>query len=143
MTDDSKTETATSAPATARGRMPHPVVIGALILLVAALVVTGPRLFRAFSSGAEPVAKPQGSIPVVVVDSRRIIDASLRALPVEGMTPEKASVAGKAFATKFNAVLESYRNAGFVVMNSATLLAWPGAMDVTEEVAKKVDVDLH
>jgi uncharacterized protein (AIM24 family) len=120
------------------------IVIAAVIAAVATAYMA-PRVAASFSSASapQPVQQAQAGTRFVVVDSRRIIDASLKSVSGEGMTPEKAAAAGKAFAIKLNDALEAYKASGAIVLNSGTILAWPGSVDVTDEVARKVGVDLH
>lgn len=78
----------------------------------------------------------------VFVDGNAIFKAQVKAFsqrPDAG-TPEAAEKAAKEFSTKMSAAIAPYKDAGYVVLNSAVAMNIPTEFDITPQIAKQVGV---
>lgn len=78
----------------------------------------------------------------VFVDGNAIFKAQVKAFserPDAG-SPDAAEKAAKAFSAKMNAAITPYKEAGYIVLNSAVALNIPSEIDITAQVAKQVGV---
>lgn len=85
------------------------------------------------------VAPAQGSI--VVLDSNRIVEASIQSLlKSPDANAEAAMAAGADVAKKIQSVVDERVARGQVVINAAVVIGWPAQYDITGEVAALVGV---
>lgn len=80
------------------------------------------------------------SARIAVVDMDRILRA--KALGVGSGNTANIAAEAEGFARKLKEETELLTRGGYVVINSAHLVAWPDAMDSTATLAKKLGVDL-
>jgi hypothetical protein len=78
---------------------------------------------------------------VLVVDSRRIVEAKLASMMAERNAPVSGEDSER-FAAQLNAVLARYAERGYTVLNSAAVVSAPPGRDITELVAQRLQVDL-
>jgi hypothetical protein len=80
------------------------------------------------------------SARIAVVDMDRILRA--KALGVGAGNVSALAVEAEGFARKLKDETTALTESGYVVINTAHLVAWPEAMDITGTLAKKLGVDL-
>jgi len=82
---------------------------------------------------------------LVFVDGNAIFKAQVKAFaagPDAGL-PEATQKAAKEFSLKMNASLAPYKDAGYIVLNSAVAMNVPEGLDITSRVAKQVGVEIQ
>lgn len=79
-------------------------------------------------------------VTVAFLDSTKLAEEAMsKALESAATDPEKAAQEGKLFAQKLEAALDEYSKAGIVVVNSNVVLNRVGGLDITAEVASRVN----
>ena len=58
------------------------------------------------------------------------------------LIPTSMPTDAKVFVDAVRAEIVGYRSKGYIVLNSAQVVAWPEATDITPELAKKMGVAL-
>lgn len=82
---------------------------------------------------------------LVFVDGNAIFKAQVKAF-AEGKdvgSPDAAQKAAKEFSVKMNAAMAPYKDAGYIVLNSAVAMNIPEGLDITGRVAKQVGVEIQ
>lgn len=83
------------------------------------------------------------SAPVVLLDSARIAEKKIADAMVNPETNlEKAADEGKIFVDALDKTLAEYTAAGIVVINSNVVVNRPGHLDITKDVASRLNVKL-
>lgn len=113
------------------------VLIAASIAAFSALVAVWYVQTRAHIGGAAQ--------KLVFVDGNAIFKAQVKAFSesADAGSPDAAQKAAKEFSVKLNAALLPYKEAGYVVMNSAVALYVPEGVDITGQIAKQVGVQIQ
>lgn len=86
-----------------------------------------------------------GAQKLIFVDGNAIFKAQVKAFS-EGQdagSPDAAQKAAKAFSEKLNAAIAPYKDAGYIVLNSAVAMSVPEGLDITGQVAKQVGVEIQ
>jgi len=81
-----------------------------------------------------------GSTKIAVVDMGRIIQAKSASVAAKPATDIAADA--EAFTGQLHSALDRLTDDGYVVVNSAHLAAWPKALEVTEDIAGRLNVNL-
>ncbi|PYD14393.1 hypothetical protein [Pseudomonas putida] len=118
-----------------------PAGVSFLTCAFVALAVSGFTSFMAyhfagqnFSSGAQ----------VVLVDGTKLANAQMkRTLDKAGLSPEQAQADGLAFVTDLQNVLKGYTDSGVLVINSSVALNAPAGLNVTDQVAQHLGLELE
>nr|QFX76459.1 hypothetical protein [Pseudomonas monteilii] len=118
-----------------------PAGVSFLTCAFVALAVSGFTSFMAyhfagqnFSSGAQ----------VVLVDGAKLANAQMkRTLDKAGLSPEQAQADGLAFVTDLQNVLKGYTDSGVLVINSSVALNAPAGLNVTDQVAQHLGLELE
>ena len=85
----------------------------------------------------------QHVVKVVIFDSERFFTAKA-SQDAKAAVSNSASIPtdAKVFVDAVRAEIVVYRSKGYIVLNSAQVVAWPEATDITPELAKKMGVAL-
>lgn len=85
----------------------------------------------------------QPTVKVVVFDTERFFTAkAAQDAKAVGTNPKNIPTDTKAFVDRVRTEVVGYRAKGYIVLNSAQVVAWPEATDITPELAKKMGVEL-
>ena len=85
----------------------------------------------------------QHVVKVVIFDSERFFTAKASQDAKAAVSnPTSMPTDAKVFVDAVRAEIVGYRSKGFIVLNSAQVVAWPEATDITPELAKKMEVAL-
>ncbi|MDO9179602.1 MAG: hypothetical protein Q7U16_14975 [Agitococcus sp.] len=85
----------------------------------------------------------QHVVNVVVFDSERFFTAKAsQDAKASVSNPTSMPTDAKVFVDAVRAEIVVYRSKGYIVLNSAQVVAWPEATDITPELAKKMGVAL-
>jgi hypothetical protein len=113
------------------------------------LIVTVAAAFSAFSGylswhfATKKAFEMATSAPVVLLDSARIAEKKIEeSMTTANSSPEKAVADGKAFITALDKTLSEYTAAGIVVVNSSVAINRPAHLDITKDVAARLNVKL-
>jgi len=82
---------------------------------------------------------------LVFVDGNAIFKAQVKAFaagPDVG-SPDAAQKAAKEFSTKLHAAMATYKDAGYIVLNSAVAMNIPDGLDITSKVARQIGVEIQ
>lgn len=107
-----------------------------ILAIVGGLVVGAAFLFG--PKALESLRAPS----VVIVDAVRIVEAASK-VAREYDKPEDAMKFGKEIAEKLNAELQLYSAKGVVVLVKQAVMSAPAAADVTQDVAKRIGVEIN
>ena len=81
---------------------------------------------------------------VVLVDGTKLANAQMkRTLDKAGMSPEQAQADGLTFVTDLQNVLKAYTDSGVLVINSSVALNAPAGLNVTDQVAQHLGLELE
>lgn len=87
---------------------------------------------------------PAIASPFIVVDTGAIIGADINSILTSPTADRDAIMKQSAErAQKLHEILLAYRNQGFVVINSKSLLAYPPDIDKTSDIAKVLGITLN
>lgn len=82
-------------------------------------------------------------VNVVIFDSERFFTAKASQDAKAAVSnPTSIPTDAKVFVDAVRAEIVVYRSKGYIVLNSAQVVAWPEATDITPELAKKMGVAL-
>ena len=85
----------------------------------------------------------QHVVKVVIFDSERFFTAKAsQDAKASVSNPTSMPTDAKVFVDAVRAEIIAYRSKGYIVLNSAQVVAWPEATDITPELAKKMGVVL-
>ena len=85
----------------------------------------------------------QHVVKVVIFDSERFFTAKAsQDAKASVSNPTSMPTDAKVFVDAVRAEIVGYRSKGYIVLNSAQVVAWPEATDITPELAKKMGVAL-
>lgn len=118
-----------------------PAGVSFLTCAIVALAVSGFTSFMAYhfaglnlNSGAQ----------VVLVDGTKLANAQMKqTLNKAGLNPEQAQADGLAFVTDLQNVLKGFTDSGILVINSSVALNAPAGLNVTDQVAKHLGLELE
>jgi glycerol dehydrogenase-like iron-containing ADH family enzyme len=81
----------------------------------------------------------------VFMDGNAIFKAQVKAFAAgpDAGSPDAAQKAAKEFSVKLNAGLTPYREAGYIILNSAVAMNVPEGLDITNRIAKQVGVEIQ
>lgn len=103
------------------------------------IIVVGAALLALYIQ--RPLDEIGASVPrMAVVDMDRILRA--KALSVGAADAATVGAAAEDFVRRVKAEVDGLKADGLMVINSSHLVAWPDAMDLTEEIAARIGVDL-
>ena len=117
------------------------------VVLITTIVVTilgigviySLRHFPSFTSSI----LPERNEKTLFLDTERIIDAKMAQLREVVKTPgSDINGQGVAFGKDLAALIQSYADRGYIVLNSRYVVACPKDLDITEEVAEVLKVQL-
>ena len=94
---------------------------------------------------ADPCQRGGVGSRLVFVDGNAIFKAQVKvfaARPDAG-SPDAAQKSAKEFSDKLNAGIAPYKDAGYIVLNSAVAMNIPEGLDITRQVARQVGVDIQ
>jgi hypothetical protein len=82
---------------------------------------------------------------LIFVDGNAIFKAQVKAFAagLDAGSPDAAQKAAKEFSVKLNAAIAPYKDAGYIILNSAVAMNVPEGLDITSLVAKKVGVEIQ
>lgn len=128
---------AASANANAAQQRAGVTFLGALAIAVVCSAASGYASWRMATRSAQPSAS------IAVIDSERILKSKLEAvLGNPSLKPEEASAAARLFTEGLGRELSRYTDAGIVVVNSNVVVKRPDGLDITQEVAQALGVQL-
>ena len=85
----------------------------------------------------------QHVVKVVIFDSERFFTAKAsQDAKASVSNPTSMPTDAKVFVDAVRAEIVGYRSKGYIVLNSAQVVAWPEPTDITPELAKKMGVAL-
>lgn len=85
---------------------------------------------------------PTGDVPFVVLDSGRLVEASIRAIREQELGAEDVVTSAANFSDALNRSTTRFVDAGFVVINRGAVLDFDPRLDITELVAHELGLDL-
>lgn len=116
-----------------------PVSIGAAMVIAALFAIASGALSVMASRYLVEPEPPR----ILVVDSNAIVTAKLQEITsTPGIDEAAAAEAGRKFAKRLNDVTREIGDMGYVVVNSAVVLAGPDSLEVTKDVASRLGVKL-
>lgn len=112
-----------------------------LTCAVVALAVSGFTSFMAYHFAGQNI---NSGAQVVLVDGTKLANAQMkRTLDKAGMSPEQAQADGLTFVTDLQNVLKAYTDSGVLVINSSVALNAPAGLNVTDQVAQHLGLELE
>jgi Skp family chaperone for outer membrane proteins len=134
-----------AVPHVAQASSKQPVRPGNNLLVICAVAAA----FSGFSGvmswhfATKKAAEIGMSAPVVLLDSARIAEKKIADAMVNSETNlQKAADEGKQFVDALDKTLAEYTAAGIVVVNSSVVVNRPGHLDITKDVAARLNVKL-
>lgn len=136
MTDKTPSQE-TEAELVASSKTNRNLVIAVVASVLLSLVLNN-QLNRYFSPQASnPV------IPYVVLDTRLIMEsATKQIMSKEGITKEQVTELSAKLGKNMKTLIDSYRDKGIIVINSAAVLTAPEELDITKSFAESLGVEL-
>lgn len=113
-------------------------LVSVLILALMSAAVSGVVAYSVASS-----MQRSTEIPFVVLDSSRILTASVAALRAGRYTEAEAIEAAIVFSDSLNAATERFVSAGYVVLNKGSVVGVSTQLDITEMVASDLGLTLE
>ncbi|MEC4720481.1 hypothetical protein RY831_15065 [Noviherbaspirillum sp. CPCC 100848] len=114
-----------------------------LVICAVAAVFSGFSGVMSWHFATKKVAEIGMSAPVVLLDSARIAEKKIADAMVNSETNlQKAADEGKLFVDALDKTLAEYTAAGIVVVNSSVVVNRPGHLDITKDVAARLNVKL-
>lgn len=114
-----------------------------LVICAVAAVFSGFSGVMSWHFATKKAAELGFSAPVVLLDSARIAEKKIADAMVNPETnPEKAAAEGRLFVDALDKTLAEYTAAGIVVVNSSVVVNRPGHLDITKDVASRLNVRL-
>ncbi len=125
----------TASLKTADGSNVGPVIMAAVlsaVLTAGTLFVMSPYL-----------APQQSNVPFVVIDSGKLVTASMNDLRGKGLDESAARDAAVRFADQLKTATQRYVDAGFVVVHRTAVLGYAPQLEITQLVADELGLTLE
>ncbi|MBG6083003.1 TrbI F-type domain-containing protein [Rubrivivax gelatinosus] len=112
-------------------------VLQAVVIAVLCASASGYLSFRAAA------ARQPGTPQIAFLDTARIASTQLdETLKKPGMTPDQARAAGQKFVADLDREMQRYTDAGIVVVNSSVVVNNAPGLDITQDVAAALGVQV-
>ena len=125
----------TASLKTADGSNVGPVIMAAVlsaVLTAGTLFVMSPYL-----------APQQSNVPFVVIDSGKLVTASMNDLRGKGLDESAARDAAVRFSDQLKTATHRYVDAGFVVVHRTAVLGYAPQLEITQLVADELGLNLE
>jgi len=118
-----------------------PAGISFLTCAIVALAVSGFTSFMAYHFAERNL---NSGAQIVLVDGTKLANAQMkRTLDKAGLSPEQAQADGLAFVTDLQNELKGFTDSGVLVINSSVALNVPAGLNVTDQVAQHLGLELE
>lgn len=124
------------------GKSQHaPAGVPFLTCAIVALAVSGFTSYMSYHFASQNL---NSGAQVVLVDGTKLANAQMkRTLDKASLSPEQAQADGLAFVTDLQNVLKGYTDSGVLVINSSVALNAPAGLNVTDQVAQHLGLELE
>jgi hypothetical protein len=118
-----------------------PAGVSFLTCTIVALAVSGFTSYMSYHFAGQNL---NSGAQVVLVDGTKLANAQMkRTLDKASLSPEQAQADGLAFVTDLQNVLKGYTDSGVLVINSSVALNAPAGLNVTDQVAQHLGLELE
>lgn len=114
-----------------------------LAVAILAMVLGGAYAIWMVSGTGAVVSNGYQSHKLVVLNSSKLIAASTKQImDNKALSPEQVDEVSKKLAVNIRKLVESYRDNGYIVLNSNSVLSAPAELDITANFAEQLGVKI-
>lgn len=129
------------SPAKKRERKLGYAIAGMALLLAAGFAATK---FSPGTLGALSFGQPKLEQKIVMLDTRKLLAASTKQIMAnKELNNEQMAVVSQKLAINMQKLVTSYRDQGYIILNSNAVIAFPAAMDITVPFAEQLGVTVE